>query len=56
MFRNKEEPCFHIRYKGVGDELIVLCDLNDKICLLESDVACDIYREQLEEKDANSSG
>uniref|UniRef100_A0A6H1ZPJ6 Uncharacterized protein n=1 Tax=viral metagenome TaxID=1070528 RepID=A0A6H1ZPJ6_9ZZZZ len=44
----------HIRGIQVGDEGIDLCDINDKVCLLESGDECYIWEEHKQEERDNA--
>jgi len=44
MERYKSE-CPHIKRKYAGDESVDLCEINDKLCLLEEGLKCEYWDE-----------
>lgn len=47
------EQCPHIKRVFGGDESIDLCEINDKICLLETDMLCETWDEIRAEIESN---
>jgi len=50
ILKDLPNKCPHAKTKGNEDVSIDICDLNDKICLLESNLSCDIYQEYLDSR------
>ena len=50
----RAQECPHIRHKRAGDEYYDLCEINDKYCLLESELKCPYY-EEIKEEDARNN-
>lgn len=46
-----DDDCPYVKRKSAGDESWDFCEINDKPCLRESGLECDIYNEWLKEKD-----